>query len=99
MQLTFHEDAGHGWLEVPLKIVMKAKTDVRKLSRYSYCGMKGFEVIFYLEEDCDMPVFIEAARERGMLVRIKTQHHGNHCFVRELASLPDFAAEVAKLAE
>lgn len=97
MKLTFHEDAGHGWLEVPLTILMRAKTDVRKLSGYSYCGVKGFEVIFYLEEDCDLPVFLDAAKAAGMKVEMVRKYHHGDCFVRQLAHLPDFEAEAKKL--
>lgn len=47
LSLNFHTDPGHGWLEVPKKLVppeLKAK-----ISIYSYQDDNNF----YLEEDCD----------------------------------------------
>lgn len=54
-EFTFHEDPGHGWLEVPYHLLglFKIKS---KVSRYSY--INGETV--YLEEDCDAPLFIRA---------------------------------------
>lgn len=50
----FHEDAGHGWLEVPIS-ELKEKGIENKVSKCSYIDKeKG---LVYLEEDCDMPLF------------------------------------------
>lgn len=52
----FHIDPGHGWLEVTVnELEMLGLTG--KISVYSY--RKGNAV--FLEEDCDAPLFIEAA--------------------------------------
>jgi len=48
----FYEDAGHGWLEVPMIELRKLKID-KKISSYSY--KKGG--MAYLEEDSDATKF------------------------------------------
>lgn len=53
--INFHEDGGHGWLEVP-KYIVKALGIAEKISGYSY--MKDDRV--YLEEDCDLSIFLDA---------------------------------------
>jgi hypothetical protein len=51
----FHEDAGHGWLEVPLE-ALRTLSIGKKISPYSYVhGDKA-----YLEEDRDAPIFMKA---------------------------------------
>ena len=49
------EDPGHGWLEVRKSELVELGI-AAKISSYSY--MKG--KMAYLEEDCDMSLFIEA---------------------------------------
>jgi hypothetical protein len=55
LDLTFHSDPGHGWLEVP-KALLKELEINDKISSYSYMDCTNA----YLEEDCDMTLFIEA---------------------------------------
>lgn len=57
----FHEDPGHGWLEVPVEDICELGI-VTDISRYSY--QRG--QIAYLEEDCDAPRFLEALKARGI---------------------------------
>lgn len=53
----FHYDAGHGWLEVEIKEIQELGIE-NKISVYSYRnGDKA-----YLEEDCDISVFIKAKK-------------------------------------
>ena len=52
---TFHEDAVHGWLEVPLTEIKRLNL-VTDISAFSYVN-KGKA---YLEEDLDMTVFLNA---------------------------------------
>jgi hypothetical protein len=51
----FHEDAGHGWLEVPIADVKKLGI-YDKITAYSY--IKGDKL--YIEEDCDASTFCRA---------------------------------------
>jgi len=61
-----HEDPGHGWLEVSCAEI-KALGIADKISSYSY--LRGGKM--YLEEDCDMAVFLAAKRAKGESVEIK----------------------------
>jgi len=51
----FHFDSGHGWLEVKLIELIRLGID-EKISSYSYYN----NGIMYLEEDCDMRIFVDA---------------------------------------
>lgn len=50
-KLKFHEDNGHGWLEVEISKLKEMGID-KKISRYSY--MDKAKGLAYLEEDMDM---------------------------------------------
>lgn len=82
MQFTFHSDAGHGWLFVDNEQL--AKLDLRRasFSSYSYTDAKGV----YAEEDCDVGIVLEAAKDKGIKdLIINEQDHAGHAFVRGLA--------------
>jgi len=52
---TFYSDPGHAWLEV-------TRTEIKKLGladQISSCSYQH-EKHVYLEEDCDMPLFVKA---------------------------------------
>lgn len=71
MTLNFHTDPGHGWLEVPkafAKLVLRAKYSQISCFSYMHGGM------LFLEEDCDVPLFVEACRIEGINVKYETQH-------------------------
>lgn len=53
---TFFEDAGHGWLAVPIKDILKAGIK-DQISGYSYIDRTRV----YLEEDGDLSLFMNAA--------------------------------------
>lgn len=57
---TFHSDAGHGWLEVPRKMLQELGIR-EQISDCSY--VKGDRA--FLEEDCDASRFIHALRATG----------------------------------
>jgi len=58
--LTFIEDPGHGWLKVPL--VELDELDIRdQITPYSYKNGR----FAYLEEDCDMGVYLDARQAQG----------------------------------
>lgn len=58
-------DPGHGWLKVE-KSFLKQLGIENKISSYSY--QKGF--FAYLEEDCDMEIFLVAARGQGYEISV-----------------------------
>ena len=65
-------DPGHGWLKVPLKDVEQLGI-MGLISEFSYKS-KDYA---YLEEDCDLWIFMKAMREIGKNVKYTesvTQH-------------------------
>ncbi len=58
---TFHVDPGHGWLEVSCEWLARVDLEPSDFSGYSYIG--NFNM--YLEEDCDMAIFLAAWRKRN----------------------------------
>ena len=66
MVKVFHSDPGHGWLAVKLGELKMLGIETT-ISDFSY--VKGKTA--YLEEDCDAPRFIEAAKSKGLEVEIK----------------------------
>lgn len=50
----YYQDAGHGWLAVKRQLLIELGIS-DKITRYSY--QKGATV--YLEEDCDMSLFLQ----------------------------------------
>jgi len=74
---TFHQDPGHGWIQVPLQEVARLGI---KPSRYSYQDRANA----YLEEDCDAGLFIEAKKAAGEPYTFREQHTNNDSFIRNL---------------
>lgn len=58
---VFHEDAGHGWLEVTRKELI----DLGILNKVSSCSYQH-GLLVYLEEDCDAALFINALKAKGI---------------------------------
>ncbi len=69
---TFHEDPGHGWLEVPVEELHRLEI-YKKITPYSYLSMDG--KVAFLEEDCDAGTFLNAAKKANWVVEIKDLYH------------------------
>lgn len=82
---TFHQDPGHGWIEVSLEEVKRLGI---KPSRYSYQNKTSA----YLEEDCDATLFIEAKKAAGESYTFNEQHTNYDSFIR---NLPQFQGATA----
>lgn len=54
-------DPGHSWLQVPTRLLVKLGI-LSQISPYSYQKHSWH----YLEEDCDMGVFIDAMKAKGI---------------------------------
>jgi|TARA_Y100000310_G_scaffold327827_1_gene394771 hypothetical protein len=84
--LKFHIDPGHGWLEVPLALVIAAGLTAESFSRYSYRDRDGDTL--YLEEDCDAAKFDTAYRQTVGQFTHTAVHHDKpgdpECFIRSL---------------
>ena len=85
---TKHEDPGHGWLQVPMA-ELEALNIREKISYYSYTD----GTYAYLEEDCDMGVFLEAKNGGVMpetwqdverIVHIDRLHTDNESHIRRM---------------
>jgi hypothetical protein len=82
LDLVFHSDPSHGWLEIPLATIKLL--DVRP-SRFSFRDA----VNAYLEEDCDAGEAIVALKAAGIPFKITEKDSTNHdSFIR---SLPRFS--------
>ena len=66
---TKHDDPGHGWLEVDRAELHKLGI-ADKISGYSY----QHEDKVFLEEDCDITLFLKAKESAGEPVDIETRH-------------------------
>ena len=66
LEYTYYTDPGHGWLAVGIdELLVLGIAD--KISAYSYMN-KG---IAYLEEDCDMALFIDTMASKGVEITLK----------------------------
>lgn len=79
--LTFYSDIGHGWLRVPKSLLPKVLPSL-DISSCSY--MNGMYV--YLEEDCDAPKFLQAAKEKGYVFNIREKYISRNSHIRRYAS-------------
>jgi len=77
----YHEDPGHGWIEVPMTELHRLKIADR-ISPYSYRAGD----IAYLEEDCDASVWANAKTAAGEDINIKSVRTDRDSFVRKLPS-------------
>ena len=71
MKINIFSDSSHGWAEVSLSELDRLGI-AQKISRYSY--VKG-ETAF-LEEDCDLAVYLDALRSAGEEFTFE-EHHTN----------------------
>ena len=78
---TYHQDPGHGWLEVPLQ-ELTALGIQQQITSFSY--MQADKA--YLEEDCDMPVFLAALRKNGIAFKLREVHCNGVSFICALPS-------------
>lgn len=61
-QMEFIEDPGHGWLKVPKEIFLQ---ELSTASIYSYTN----DEYIFLEEDCDLPQFLDSFLKKYNLKR------------------------------
>ncbi len=86
--LTYHNDPGHGWLEVTLEGLTAVGLTKAAFSHYSYTSPRDGGRV-YLEEDSDMNIFMEAYKARnGDYPKLAETHCHGDSFIRSLDSLP-----------
>ena len=79
MDIRFICDAGHGWGEVSIDLINELRIG-NQISRYSY--MKGNKA--YLEEDCDLPIFLNKMEKQGKKITFIEEHSNADSWVRNL---------------
>ena len=80
MEIRFICDPSHGWGEVPISLI-KEYGIASKISKYSY--VKGDNA--YLEEDCDLGLFMAELDKRAIPVKFVEQHSNFDSWVRNLS--------------
>jgi len=85
MKYRFIADPGHGWLEVSREEVNRLGI-AAEVSHYSY--QYGDKV--YLEEDCDLSVFLEAKKAVGEAVELVEVYQEN----TPVRNYPQYRVEV-----
>ncbi len=78
---VFHQDPGHGWLQVPLTLLHRLNV-AGDISPYSYMD----EQCGYLEEDADLSVFLRAAKAAGLHYQIIDRHCDDESPIRAMRS-------------
>jgi hypothetical protein len=69
----FYADPGHGWLRVTEDDLADVGLTADSFSRYSYVNGPRF----YLEEDCDAGVFLDAYTAKRGAAPVIFEHHSN----------------------
>lgn len=93
LTLVFHSDPGHGWLEVPVAHLRELGI-AGEISGYSYLRHGPRHGSAFLEEDCDAPCFLRAARAAGW--DVTTRDNYLRSTANPLRALPRYdAAAVA----
>lgn len=70
LSFEYMQDSGHGWLKVP-KAMVEAFGVSGRVSNYSYMDRE----YAYLEEDCDMPLFLQAVEAQGYRISLVDSYH------------------------
>ena len=81
MVITIYSDPGHGWAKVKFSLLEKLGI-ADQVSSYSY--LYGEHV--YLEEDCDLSLFIKAMRANDLPVTFKESNTNSRSTIREYTS-------------
>jgi hypothetical protein len=79
MKIRFICDPSHGWGEVPISLINELRIG-EKISRYSYINGDNA----YLEEDCDLSLFLNKMEKRGIKVDFSEEHSNQESWVRNL---------------
>jgi hypothetical protein len=77
MRIKFICDPSHGWGEVPISLINDLGI-ADKISQYSY--IKGSNA--YLEEDCDLPIFLNAYERTGEKVDFEEVFSNHDSWIR-----------------
>lgn len=71
--ITIYTDPSHGWAKVSLSELFKLEIH-DKISSYSYIRSNEKYSYVYLEEDCDLSMYLKALDSKGIQYKFKTLH-------------------------
>lgn len=77
--ITIYTDPSHGWAKVSLNELLKLNI-LDKISTYSYIHKNGINA--YLEEDCDLSLYLKALDDKGIKFRIIEKHTNKSSKIR-----------------
>jgi hypothetical protein len=70
MRFIYHQDPGHGWVEVPLSLLVSLGI-AGQISSFSYRDTRSV----FLEEDCDASRFKAAMDKAGQAFDVTRVHY------------------------
>jgi hypothetical protein len=76
-EFTFYSDPSHGWAQIPHQFINDLGIE-GKITRYSY---KDNDCA-YLEEDCDLGLFMQKAKEKGWIITFIERNFNHDCAIR-----------------
>ena len=77
IELVIYSDPSHAWGQVPHSLIHDLGI-AKDISPYSY---KDIDCA-YLEEDCDLGIFLDKAKERGLNITFRERHFDHDCAIR-----------------
>lgn len=80
LKLTFHQDAGHGWIAVKRALLVRLNIQ-NEISGYSYQNGKTV----YCEEDCDGTLLLDTLDKNGISYEL-TRSFKNYSSIRNYNS-------------
>jgi len=91
---TVFSDPGHAWGCVEIDELQRLGI-MHRISEYSYLDAE--RQVAYLEEDCDLPLFLDAKIKRAEPYNLNEQHTDDDIFIRELPRFDNSRAMLASL--
>lgn len=79
--ITIYTDPSHGWVKVTIKELIKLNI-ADKISTYSYIRSNAKYAYAYLEEDCDLSLYLKALDDKGIRYKFKTLHTNKSSKIR-----------------
>jgi hypothetical protein len=77
LEINFYSDPSHGWAQIPHQLIHQLGIS-EKISNYSYTDQH----YAYLEEDCDLSLFMQKAEAEGWQIQFKDKHTNSDSFIR-----------------
>lgn len=81
LRIPYHEDLGHGWLEVQVSLLKELGID-KEISAYSYIDAN--DKIVFLEEDVDATILLNHLKQKKIRYKLLPIWNGDTSFIRSL---------------